>query len=176
MLLFLYSVSVHVSDPGGNRCQLSESGQGKTWWGMDAYPSSAFCKWTRSQKRLDFIPLYFSVFLAVTWLVGVFFSSQGIYQAYIHTDMIVSCTTSLSWLPNYKLLASQRICSVEELEALPAGTSHHWSPGGERCRKRKLLMIFCERSWSTQTSPRYRSSPKVCSKNFVTCMDMFYEM
>lgn len=137
LLSFLYNVSVHVSDPGGNRCQLSESGQGKTGWGVDAYPSSAFCKWTRPEKRLDFIPLYFSVFLAVTWLVGgVFFFSGDhlrtrIYQAYIHTDMIVSCTTSLSWLPTYKLLASQRICSVQEREALPAGTSHHWSPGGE---------------------------------------------
>ena len=38
----------------------------------------------------------------------------------------------------------------EELETLPAGTkrrtSHHWSPGGRRCRERQRSTIFLEKT------------------------------
>ena len=50
----------------------------------------------------------------------------------------------------HKWLASWKICSAEELETLPVGTkprtSHHRSPGGEGCGKKKHETIFLERT------------------------------
>ena len=54
-------------------------------------------------------------------------------------------------------LVSQKIWSVEQLEILPVGTkprtSHHQSPGGERCGQRKHLMIFLERMREDHCQP-----------------------
>ena len=51
---------------------------------------------------------------------------------------------------HHKWLASQTIWGVEELETIPVGTklrtSQHWSPGGERWKKRKHLTMFFERT------------------------------
>ena len=50
---------------------------------------------------------------------------------------------------HHKWLASRKIINTEELQRLPADTklrqSHHRSPGGERCGKRRRSTIFRKR-------------------------------
>ena len=52
-------------------------------------------------------------------------------------------------MAEHKWLASRKICSVEELETLSAGTkprtTYHRSPEGDRRIKKKRLKIFLER-------------------------------
>ena len=61
-------------------------------------------------------------------------------------------TRQIDWQAKQPLLVAcsfQKICSVEELETLHAGTkswlSHHRSPAGVEVRKDEVLDIFLER-------------------------------
>ena len=83
------------------------------------------------------------------WSTSIFKSSCGCTA--LDTPKRREMTKQTDWWAKQptKWIASWKVRSVEETKTLPVGTkprtSHHRSPGGKRCRKRKCQMIFLER-------------------------------